>query len=431
MKIWNLIGKELWHSKLGSISALVSVLVAIGCLVGAFTLLRAHDVRTSRILEQKQQQTRADMEELRQEMRRATLELGFNVVILPEKQDLTEWYDKGYATHTMPEEWAYRLAESRTLTSIRHILPVLQKKITWSEHSREVILLGTRGELQLKHRPDKPDLALSVPRGKVVVGHALHKELDIGSGDTVTIMGREFTVEAHRPPQGSEDDVTVWMHLDDAQELLEQEDRINAIIALQCMCTGINFAEKVRSQVKDELPETQVVIRQAKALARAKARLSARDKAEKAVKREQENREQLREQREGLAAVLVPFVLGASVIWIGLTAMINVRERRGEIAILRAVGLRSRHIMGLFLTKAAAIGLIGGAIGYAVGFLGGQYFEAWLSTSAAQALGAGALFRPGVLALALALAPCLAAFAAWIPALVAAYHDPADILSEE
>jgi len=431
MTIWNLIRREIWHSKLGSLSTLASVLVAIASIVGAFTLLQAHDVRTDRILDKKQQATREDMEELRQEMRRATLQLGFNVVILPKGQELTEWYNRGYASETMPENWAQKLAESRTLTSIRHILPVLQKKIQWEDMSREVMIRAHRGELPLKHRPEKPDLVQSVPRGKILIGHALHEELDLSRGDNVRIRGREFTVEAYRPAQGSQDDITIWMHLEDAQELWDQQDRINAIIALQCMCTGIHFKEKVKSQIKEILPDAQVIIREAKASARARARLSTREKAEKALKREQRNRRKLREEREGLAAVLVPLVLAASAIWIGLTAMVNVRERRGEIAILRAVGLRSWHVMSLFLIKAAAIGLIGGALGYGVGFLGGRYMEAWLSTSAAHPLGIGVLFRPAVLFLGLVLAPCLAALAAWIPALVAAYHDPADILSEE
>ena len=430
MRTWNLIGKEIWHSKLGSISSLVSVLVAIGCLVGAFTLLKAHDLRTSRILEKKQQQTRTDMRELRQEMRKATLELGFNVVILPEDQKLSEWYEKGYATHTMPEQWGTRLAHSR-ITSVRHILPVLQKKITWPEKSMQIRLLGTKGEIPRKHMPDKPDMARSVPKGTIVVGHALHRELDLERGDKATIKGTQFTVEAHRQPAGSEDDITVWMHLDDAQKLLGQENKINAIIALQCMCTGINFAEKVRSQVKSVLPKTQVVIREAKAMARARARLSAREKAKSALKRERKSRKSLREQREDLAAVLVPFVLGASIIWIGLTTAANVKERRGEIAVLRAVGLRSWHVMALFLSKAVAIGLVGGGLGYAAGFLGGRYMEAWLSASSAGVLGAAELFRADVLILALALAPCLAAVATTIPALMAAFQDPADILSEE
>jgi ABC-type antimicrobial peptide transport system permease subunit len=213
--------------------------------------------------------------------------------------------------------------------------------------------------------------------------------------------------------------------------MLDKEGKINAIIALQCMCTGIHFKEKVVSDVKSVLPDTKVVIKQAKAMARAKARISAKESAEKTLEREKESREELREEREGLAAVLVPIVLGASAIWIGLTAMVNVRERRGEIAVLRAVGLRAYHILSLFLSKAVMIGILGGAIGYGAGFLAGRYLEVMLSNGGGNPVGAAALFQPGVLALALILAPCLAAAATFIPATLAAYQDPADILSEE
>ena len=431
MSILNLLTKEIWHSKLGSISSLVSILVAIGSVVGAFTLLNSHELRTSRILDEKLEQTREEMVELKQDMRKATLKLGFNVVILPKEQKRSEWFRKGYGTHTMPEKWATRVAHSRKVPSIRHIQPVLQKKIRWRKENRTVMLLGTKGEVERKHFPDKSDLVKSVPEGKVVVGHALHTELGIERGDKIALRGHSFTVEAHRPPRGSEDDITLWMNLADAQKILNKPGRINAIIALQCMCTGIHFADEVRSQVKGMLPGTKVIVRQAKAMARAKARISAKRKGRQVMEREKKARRNLRQERETLAGVLVPVVLLGSAVWIGLTAMANVKERRGEIAVLRAMGMRSRHVLGLLLSKAATLGLIGGAIGYSIGFMGGRRLEAWLSEAATGVLRVDILFQPGVLVLALGLAPCLAAAATLVPALLAAYQDPAEILSEE
>ena len=65
--------------------------------------------------------------------------------------------------------------------------------------------------------------------------------------------------------------------------------------------------------------------------------------------------------------MLVPVVMVGSGVWIGLLALANVRDRRGEIGILRALGLRSRQILLIFLGKAVAIGLAGACLGYAAG----------------------------------------------------------------
>ena len=56
---------------------------------------------------------------------------------------------------------------------------------------------------------------------------------------------------------------------------------------------------------------------------------------------------------------LVPLVLLISALWIGLVFHANVRERRSEIGILRALGARAGTILRLFLTKALLMGAAG------------------------------------------------------------------------
>jgi len=83
--------------------------------------------------------------------------------------------------------------------------------------------------------------------------------------------------------------------------------------------------------------------------------------------------------------------------------------------------------MVVFLARAILVGLTGAVLGYGVGFAVGLLAgELSLATDTA-----GALFRPGLLALVMAAAPLLAALASWPPALVAARQDPALVLREE
>jgi putative ABC transport system permease protein len=220
------------------------------------------------------------------------------------------------------------------------------------------------------------------------------------------------------------------MNLDEAQEMLDKEGKINAIMALQCLCPGSTIP-KAKADIRSILPDTQVKAKQSEALARIQARESAAEKARVALEAEKDNREDLRQERESLAAILVPVVLGASVVWIALMGMANVRDRRGEIALLRAVGLRARHILGLFLSKAVILGILGGILGYLAGFYAGGQLEVELEKAVGDVLQAQTLFEWSTLILAIVLAPCLAAAATWIPAMIAAQQDPADVLREE
>ena len=102
------------------------------------------------------------------------------------------------------------------------------------------------------------------------------------------------------------------------------------------------------------------------------------------------------------------------------------QQRRGEIGVLRAIGLRERQVLTLFLSKALLTGIVGGAIGCAAGYLAGR----WLGASL-EGTTAGAFFNLRYAALAMAVAPVLSVAASWIPAMLAARQDPAVILQEE
>ncbi|MCX8038573.1 MAG: FtsX-like permease family protein, partial [Candidatus Sumerlaeia bacterium] len=242
--------------------------------------------------------------------------------------------------------------------------------------------------------------------------------------------GREFTVHKCHERRGNKDDITVWIHLREAQELLDKKGLINAILALECQCAWANLP-KVREEITKILPDTQVIERASEALARAEARTKVGEEAVRSVEQERQNRLRLRAEREQFAAVLVPTVMVASALWIGFLAFGNVRERRVEIGILRALGLRSRQVLMLFLSKAVAMGLIGGAIGYGVGYFGGGLVGRSLEQLGTTVAGPQELFDWKTLALAMGLAPLLSAVASWIPAVLAAQQDPAEVLREE
>ena len=425
MNLYRLVFREILHRKLSFSLGVISAAVAVAGLVAALAILQKHDARTEQIITAKEAETRQQMVKLEDDYRKLMLKMGFNVMILPKDQNLSDLYADDFASNYMPEEYATRLAKSRVAT-INHILPSLQQKVKWPEHERTVLLMGVRGEVYVQSQQQKPLLEMVAP-GTMILGHELARSLPLKVGDQTKLMGHQFAVAKINPERGNKDDITVWINLTEAQELLGKRGLINGILALDCTCDTVDRLSRIRPEIARILPDTQVIEYASQALTRAEARQRAAPEAQTSIQREKDGRATLRGEREALAAVLVPVVLVGSSIWIGLLALANVRERRCEIGILRALGLRARQILLIFLGKAVVIGLGGAAFGYVVGRVVGAL---WRDAPGAQPLHI-AFIDPRLLLLVLVAAPVLAALASWLPAMSASQQDPAVVLREE
>jgi putative ABC transport system permease protein len=429
MKIQQLVLKEIKHRKLNFSLSVFATLIATASLIGSILLLRVHDIRTESILQQKEAELQARMDRLQDDMRKAMLVLGFNIVILPKDQDLADWYSDDYSVKDMPESYVDRLANSDIL-SIRHLLPSLQQKILWPEQRRSIILVGTRGEVPRLHQTPRKPLVQPVPYGSITLGYELHRSMGIRVNDTVKLMGKTFTVNDCYEERGNKDDITAWINLKEAQELLGKEGRINAILALECLCTGKGSLPTIRKEIAAILPGTQVIERGSRALARAEARTKVAQEAATTLEEEKRGRETIRHEKERMASILIPAVLSACALWVAFMGFINVRSRREEIGILMTVGISARHIFMLFTWKHLSIGILGGFLGLVLGTI-----LPFLFSGPDHALRAGAVghltFWLGLGALSLIGASFLSVVAGWIPAMIASRQDPAEVLRDE
>jgi hypothetical protein len=424
MKIWGMIWREIAFRKLNFGLALFSVSAAVACLVGTLTLLQADERRTDRLLAEKEAEVAKAGAGLEDAIRRITKGLGFNVIILPEDQNLNEMHLEGSLSKQMPEEYVHRLAKSKIVT-VNHLLPTVMKKLTWPETGLSVVLYGIRGEVPLQHRDLKKPLLDTVPEGTMNIGHHVSQKLGLRQGDETVLLDQKFSVGKVHGERGNIDDGTVWINLAKAQELLGMQNLIHAIQALECHCAGDRISQ-IRAEIAGILPGTQVVERGPPALARAEARDRARQSAEDALARAVASRRELRGQREAFAAVLAPLICVGAAVWIGFLMLGNVRERRAEIGILRAIGFRSSQILLLFLGKAVLFGIVGTVLGFVAGALAG-------ASLGEMPAGLASLRDPEApvhFGLALSLAVALSVFAGWIPALLAARQDPALVLQE-
>jgi len=431
MSIWRLIAREITYRRLNFALAAVAVLVAVASVVGVLTLLKGHRVRAEQIHAAQSEKAGQIGFELKDDARRITKELGYNLLILPKDQNLAEFYTSGGATKTMPIEFAEKLADSR-IVIVRHLLPSLHRRIKWRQIGEQIIVIGTRGEVPRTHLDPKKPMIEAVPRGTIVLGRVLAEKADVKFGSTVRLLGREFEVTKIHERRGNEDDVTAWINLSEAQELFDQPGRINAILALSCLCADTSLGS-LTEQVTGLLPETKVIKLEREAAIRRATRASAGKRAEQFLQLDEAGRQSLRSERQALAAWVVPLVVLGCIVWVGLMALGNVRARRSEIGILRAMGVRGGQVVGIFLGRAVVVGFLGAVVGYVLGFV---LAVAWDARQAGEGLltsgpAGAALFGPGLLLGALLLAPLLSAAASLVPALLAAQEDPAMILREE
>lgn len=426
MKVGRLIVREIFHRKVNYLLSLVSVVLGVLCVGAAVALLRAHDLHTDEMVAGMQAETEKNLKNLEDEIRKSMKGLGFNIYIFPEGQDLSEVYAKGYASKTMPEAYVKRLADSEIVT-VNHLLPTLTRQVKWPERERTVILIGTKGEVPLAHRDPKKPLLDQVPAGHVVVGYELHKSLGLKVGETITFMDHELMIDKTHGERGSKDDITLWVNLHDAQEMLDQAGRINAIQALECNCTTIDRLGEIRSELLAILPGTKIIETESTALARAEARVKTKETADREIAAMKVRREQHKAEQEQLASVLLPLILVCCLAWIALLAFMNARERMPEIGILRAIGVRSGVVLWAFMARALSAGLIGVGIAMLAALLAGSGWK----EEVLHGFPLSALFKREEVILLILLAPVLSGIAAWIPSLHATQKDPATVLHRD
>jgi len=383
MSVFRLLLREIQYRKLNFALGLVSVVAAVALPVSVLTMCDASNREVTRLMRN----------------------LGFNLIIVPANTNMSDFWDRQYADKTMPEEYVTRLSQSRTLM-VQHLVGRLQQRIEW--HGRKVLLTGALPEVPIRYGPLKSRMDMPIPEGQACLGFELANSTGLKAGDplelTVNGRTRKYTIGKTLKEQGSLDDIRILLHLHDAQDLLDMPGRITDIQALSCYCKGADVST-LRASLAKEFPDTRVSELRTQYLVRAETRATI----------------------ERYAAFLLPAVLAICAIWVGLLALSNVRDRRHEIGILRAMGVSSVKVAALFLGKAIVLGLVGAAVGFPLGTWIALKWGPYVFPVTARAFAAETQY----LWWALIGAPLLCALASYLPAMVAVTQDPAIVLREE
>jgi putative ABC transport system permease protein len=126
---------------------------------------------------------------------------------------------------------------------------------------------------------------------------------------------------------------------------------------------------------------------------------------------------------------LLALLVGLYLVFQGLDGAVV--RRRGEIAVLRSLGVTSWQIQSAWLVEAASIGLAGGLLGLGLGWLGAQLAVKMVASTvnalyfSSSADSAAFDFNEAIIALVLAVVASI--LAGWRPARIAANTPPAQI----
>ncbi len=207
----------------------------------------------------------------------------------------------------------------------------------------DVILTGLAPEV-CPPGQQKQAMTFSVAPGTAYLGHHVAEALAVQKGDTIEMNGRKLRVERCLAESGEPGRHAYSMQLARMRrQILGLPGQISTIKAVDCLCFEKGDpVVTLRKEIGSVLPEAQVLQIKPLASARAKQRLMIHN----------------------IFAVMLPFVVMACGVWIAVLAIMNVRDRRPEIGLLRALGYDTARVMLLFLGKALLVGLFGAAAGF-------------------------------------------------------------------
>jgi len=337
--LWRLTVKEMCRRPRGLVLSLAAVIVATGAYVSVRTMSWSAE----------------------DQLRKLTLRLGHNVLLVPHGAPHDRLWAADFGEEVMPEEYLDRIAEAPDIAALRYVA-MLERRIDLD--AGVAVLTGVRFELGAygRARDKKPTPAgfdvYDVKRpDDAHLGADIARALKVREGDTITVEGRTFRVAAVRGPEGTIEDVRIYIQLKTAQEMANEAGQINALLALGCVCPvkgKVMLMSFIRNTIRDHfegvagrlgLEPPDVIMLRDKFEARAEARLML--------------------QSVGLwisAGLLV--LCGFAV---ALYIYSNAAGRRHEMAVLIALGYRPWRVAAALIAKVVFVGVVGGVGGLLLG----------------------------------------------------------------
>ncbi len=350
MKLSTVVWRELFERKSQMITILLGILLGITTVVAIRNITHYSEMAVARELDT----------------------LGANVLVLPKSVSLQDYYSADLHNDVIPEEYVMRLTMSNvqgvdnlspklclpldiqgrrfTLTGI---LPKseFQAKAAWAGagiFSRPIgcgaIDVGGAPEPEDKKTLVRKRVIETLEDHEALVGADVAASLGVRDGQTLNVLGEDFSVVAVLPQTGTVDDSRIFTHLHTVQRLSGKGPVVSVIEIVGC-CEEISAG--LVGKINNLLPEAKVVT----------------------VSQVVATQVNVNKMMGRLSMIFVAIIVVVGGAGIANYMYANVFERRREIGTLMALGAESGLIQRIFLLKALLLGLVGGVGGFLLGTL--------------------------------------------------------------
>jgi putative ABC transport system permease protein len=353
--------------------------------------------------------------------------LGANILVLPKSVSLADYYSADMQGEEFPEEYVTRLAQSN-LQGVDNLSPKLSVPVELQGRKFTLTGILPKSEFQAKalwqsagifSRPQGCGTVVAVPgltpeqpketlvRTRVIdslsdtealVGADVAVSLGVKPNDSLSLIGKSFTVAAILPQTGTVDDSRIFAHLHTVQQLAGKGRVINVIEIVGC-CNEIS--KGLVTKINGLLPEAKVVT----------------------IAQVVDTQIKTNRMMSNLSTVFLAVIVLVGGASIANYMYGNVHERRREIGTLMALGAGSRFVLKMFLLKALILGLAGGVAGYVLGTVLAVVLGPKLA-------GIVVLPMPTLIIWAVVISVIIAVVASYFPARRAAHLDPCSTLQE-
>ncbi len=275
---------------------------------------------------------------------------GANIVIAPKTETLSLSYG-GFHMGDMLFD-VKDMEERQTVESVRGIelkdrisavAPKLVTMTSLKEHAVALVGINWDEELKIKSYWATDD-DFAARDGELLIGSRAAEQLDIKTGDVVSLMDRNFTVAATLYETGGDDDNVLFIGLPFLQQMLGREDAAS-FVEVSALCAGCPI-EDIVAEIQAALPDSEVTALQ-----------NVVNQRMASVHFVQQ-----------LALTVSLIILVTATCMVGLSMLSAVNERKKDIGILRSLGYGKSQIFIIFCIEAGVIGAAAGLVGYLGGF---------------------------------------------------------------
>ncbi len=270
--------------------------------------------------------------------------MGHNMLILPEEADPYDVYLCTENQVLFPEETTHTLAANLRLAS-KYYVSVLQKRIEID--GQEYLLTGIEPVNRRDETPEKGNMVTALKEGQARLGAVAAQRLLDTEESSLVISGATFEVVEVLPAKGDIEDYRIYIPLADSQQILNEPDKINAILAFQCLHS--HSLSGVEAYQAKEMAKVLPGFKHITKMDIAHGRYLARSTTQRSL------------------YYLLGIVLVVTILLISITGLQEVSERRREVGILVSMGAGYIYIVGLYLAKILVLAVIASVVGFLIG----------------------------------------------------------------